>query len=666
MSYKNIKKKYRKFPAFSQWKQVFKVLNKNEKIILCSFFILTFTSSIFLIFNFYIQNTQTQPADGGIYREGVVGRPRFINPVYSAANDVDRDLTELIFSGLMKYDREGKIVPDLVRDYKIDEQGTIYEFYLKDNILWHDGKKLTAEDVVFTIKTIQNPDYKSPLWINWLGIKVEKTSELVVRFTLKKPYPGFLETATVKIMPKHIWENISPQNFPLTDYNFQPIGTGPYKLKNIERDKLGVSFLILEKNPDYFNKKPFISEISFRFFEEEKDLTQAAARKEIDGFSILNFKNYNTATNQDFADYHFSLPRYFAVFFNQSQCKILSEKEVREGLAYGTNKQEIINKALSDHGKIVNSPILPNIYGFSPPQDSKQFNIEKAKQILEDAGFKEREDGIREKTTEKKPSFEFKSRLQTGSRGDEARELQKCLSQDAEVYPEGEISGYFGSKTKQAVIKFQEKYSEEILEPFGLKNGTGIVGKSTRAKLNELCAAPKVEILPLQFTLTTVNQPQLLEVAEVLKQQWKKIGVEIQIESWEPSELSQDILKPRNYQALLFGEVLGSIIDPFPFWHSSQKQAPGLNLTMYENEKVDKLLEEARQSTDEKIRKEKYEEFQALIIEEIPAIFLYTPDFLYFVNEKIKGVEQSIIVDPSKRFSGIENWYIKTHRVWKK
>jgi len=666
---KNIKRRlapYKKFPKANQWKQFPRVLNRNEKIAFSCFFILAFICSVFLGFNFYLKNTQIQPAEGGSYREGIIGRPRFINPVYSAANDVDRDLTELIFSGLMKYNQKGEIVPDLARDYKIKEQGTCYEFYLKDNILWQDGEKLTADDIIFTIKTIQNPDYKSPLWANWLGVKVEKISDLGVRFILKKPYTAFLERTTLKILPKHIWKDISPQNFALTNLNLQPIGTGPFKLKKIEQDKLGyIKSLTLERNPTYFGKKPFISEISFLFFENENDLIQASQRGEIDGFSILDFKNYNTINKQVFSDYLLSLPRYFAVFFNQKAHKALAEKNVREALIYATDKQEIINQALLGKARVVNSPILPEIYNFTPVQHPKQFNLQKAKELLEQAGFKETENKIRQKTIEKKPSFQFKSRLQLGARGDEVRELQKCLSKFPDVYPDGEITGYFGRKTKQAVITFQEKYADEILKPLGLKSGTGTVGKSTREKLNQLCAAPTIETTTLQFTLTTVNQPQLVQVANILKKQWKKVGVEIEIKTFEVSQLSQEILKPRNYELLLFGEILGSIIDPFPFWHSSQKQDPGLNLALYENKQADKLLEEARQNPDKEIRKEKYEKFQEIILEDNPAIFLYSPDFLYLVNKRIKGINVKIIVDPSKRFSDIENWYIKTKRVWK-
>jgi len=115
----------------------------------------------------------------------------------------------------------------------------------------------------------------------------------------------------------------------------------------------------------------------------------------------------------------------------------------------------------------------------------------------------------------------------------------------------------------------------------------------------------------------------------------------------------------------LFGEVLNSLPDPFPFWHSSQKQSPGLNLVSYENKKADKLLEEARAVLDNSLRREKLEEFQNLLIEDIPCLFLLRPDLVYFASKKVKGQIVEKIIEPSKRFVNIENWYIRTRRVWK-
>jgi len=667
--FENLKRKLlpNGFPSMAKWRQILRILTKREKIVLAIFLILFFGSSLFLGLNFYFKNTEIKPAIGGTYKEGIIGYPRFINPIYGETSDTDRDLVQLIFSGLMKYNQKGEIVPDLAKEYKILEDGKVFEFYLKENVFWQDNEKLTADDLIFTIKTVQNPDYKSPLRANWLGVEVEKISNSSIRFKLKNPYPAFLENLTLKILPSHIWQDIPPQNFPLSIYNLSPVGSGPYQLKSLNQDKSGyIKSLTLAANPKYFGEKPNIREISFHFFDTEEELILAAQRKEIQGLSIFDPKNYQPLKDaESFEAHHFSLPRYFAVFFNPGKSEILSERAIREALNYGTNKEEIIKLTLLGQGKIVDSPILPEIYGFHSPTAYYEFNPDKAKEILQEAGFVEKENGIRGKIVKEEKIFQFKSDLKLGSRGKEVEELQKCLSKYPELYPEGKITGFFGDETKEAVIRFQEKYAKEILEPWGFTKGTGLVSKTTRSKLNELCGKVPEKSLELSLVLVTVDQPLLVETARLLKEQWKNLGVEVEIKTFDIQTLERDIIKPRNYSALLFGEVLGAIPDPFPFWHSLQKRDPGLNLSLYENKKADKLLEEARQSQSPEIRAQNLEEFQDILINEAPAVFLYRPDYIYLVSKKIKGINAEMIVDPSKRFSEIENWHIRVKRVWK-
>lgn len=664
---------FKKWPSKSQWRQFFeapyKILPRGEKVIFFVFLFLFFVSFLSLLINFYFKNTEIAPAPGGFYTEGIIGSPRWINPLYATANDPDRDLVELIYSGLMQYDGEGKIVPDLAEEYEILNEGKVYEFYLKENLFWSDGEPLTADDIVFTIESVQNPDLKSPLRVNWLGVEVEKISSQGIRFELKNPYSPFLENTTLKIIPKHIWQDIAPQNFPLAIYNLKPIGSGPYKLKVLNQDNEGkIISLTLNRNPYYFNGTPNLKEIYFKFFDNGDDLIKSYRKGEIEGFSLTpsgNLPNFSRST----ALYFFSLPRYFAVFFNPDKSKALAEAEVRQALNYGTDKEEIIEKVLGGKGTVVQSPILPEVYGFNLPEENYQFDLEKAKELLEKAGFIENEEGLREKFIKKEPAFQFKSNLKVGSQGEEVRELQKCLAGDLEVYPEGEITGYFGEKTKAAVINFQEKYKDEILKPLGLEKGTGEVLKVTRNKLNEVCFKSADEMLPLKFSLITVEENQLMEVASQLKEQWLKLGVEIEIKTFDVSTTSntieREVIKPRNYEILLFGEALGAIPDPFPFWHSSQKKDPGLNLAGYENKECDALLKEAREALDEEERKEKLEDFQNLLIDDAPAVFLYNPNYLYLLPKEIKGINAKIITDPSRRFSDIENWYIKTKRVFK-
>lgn len=662
--------KNKKWPNKQQWGCFFKVLSKKEKIVFGACCLLVLGSSLFLGQVFYTDHTEIGPASEGEYIEGIVGQPRFINPIYISSNDADRDLTELLFSGLMKYDQNGELIPDLAKDYRISEEGRVFEFYLKENIFWHDNEKLTADDIIFTIKTIQNPDYKSPLRANWLGVEMEKISEDAVRFSLKKPYNAFLERLTLKIMPAHIWEKIPAENFHLTKYNLQPIGSGSYKFKALDKDELGyVKSIEIESYADYFNKKPFIPKITFRFFESEDSLIKAAQRKEIKGMTLSS-----SLYADGFNEYELIMPRYFAVFFNTDEengkSKIFSDERIRQALNYATNKEDLRQKLLEEkyysEAQIVESPILPGIYNYNEPTEIYEFDLIKAKKILDETGFQIAEDGLRKKINRKDASFRIKSNLKIGDKGLEVKEMQKCLAKDPEIYPEANTSGYFGKLTETAVIKFQEKYAAEVLKPAGLSKGTGTVGPGTLTKINELCFQGSEETTALKFSLVTVQDSVLEKTATLLKEQWEKsLNLEVEIKTVKLSDLEREIIKQRDYDCLLFGEVLGLVPDPFAFWHSYQKEDPGLNLSSYKNEKADRLLEDARQSVDPKVTREKLEKFQDILIADAPAVFLYNPKVVYSVSPEIKGLKADLVANLSKRFSNIEDWYIKTSRNWK-
>jgi peptide/nickel transport system substrate-binding protein len=139
----------------------------------------------------------------------------------------------------------------------------------------------------------------------------------------------------------------------------------------------------------------------------------------------------------------------------------------------------------------------------------------------------------------------------------------------------------------------------------------------------------------------------------------------VNLEIIDAITIQQEYIRPRQYQALLFGEVLSADPDPFAFWHSSQSNDPGLNLALYKNSDVDKLLQDARQTLNQEERIQKYIEFQKILNDDLPAIFLYSSTYLYPVNKKVKGISIEKLAQPSYRFSQIENWYIKTTRIWK-
>jgi len=564
------------WPKLRQWKHLPKILPSRERWIVRGLFLVILISIGLLVYNIYTNKTEIAPQIGGDYKEGILGQPRFINPILAQTNDADRDLTKLVYSSLFKYDNQSNLIPDLVDEYSIEEDNVTYNIFLKKNVVWHDGEPLTANDVIFTIKTIQDSEYRSPLKNNWQGVQVEKIDEFSIRIKLNNVYAPFLHNLTIGILPKHLWAGISAANFPLAQYNLKPVGSGPYQFKEFSKNDDGQieSMEFIRNENYYFPNKPYIEKITIRFYNNQDNLIKAYRKRKIDGLSFLSPANESKLKN-NLNVFRINLPIYYAVFFNQTKSKPLSDKTVRLALAYATNKNEIIEKVLANQGQTVDSPLLPDWLGHTTSAKIYDFALDHAQNILEAADWKDNDgDNIREKT------------------------------------------------------------------------------------IND-------EETKLEFTLLATNWPELKQTAEILKEQWEKIGARVNLEIISATDIQQDNIRPRQYQALLFGEVLNADPDPFAFWHSTQKKDPGLNLALYQNKDIDKLLEEARQIIDPEKRAEKYAEFQKQLIEDVPAIFLYSPTYLYPVNKKVQGIDIEKLAQPSYRFSQIENWFIKTDRIWK-
>ncbi len=516
--------------------------------------------------------TKEVPSLGGTYVEGTVGQPMYINPLLSQTNDVDGGLTRLIYSSLLKYDNDGELVDDLAERYDVSEDGKEYIFYIKKNIKWHDGETLTANDIVFTINTLRDPLFKSPLRQNWQGVTIEKVDDYTVKFILEKPYFGFLENLTVGILPEHIWNNVNSEKFPLAKYNLEPIGTGPYKFVNFHKDADGnILDYELVSFADYFFGEPYISKLAFNFYTDKQSEREAYNRKEINGISNLSPDKSNTNDfRKNTSIYKLDIPWSFTVFFNKTKNIALANKEVRLALTLATNKKEIIGKVLHNEATVINSPFFPGTKEYANNIERPKFDIEKAKKLLEDNGWKVGENNVREK--------------------DEVK---------------------------------------------------------------------------LQFTIFTINSADLIKTVDLLKEQWKKIGADVRVEALSFSDIQQNHIRPREYDALLVGQDASFNVDPYSFWHSSQKRDPGLNWSLFDNSEADKMIEEAREEKDRNKRIEKYHKFQEIIAQEVPAIFLFSPKYLYLVESNVKGIDIKKINSPQWRFANVAKWYIETKRIRK-
>jgi peptide/nickel transport system substrate-binding protein len=190
------------------------------------------------------------------------------------------------------------------------------------------------------------------------------------------------------------------------------------------------------------------------------------------------------------------------------------------------------------------------------------------------------------------------------------------------------------------------------------KGSNGFLQKTTVGKNK------KKTVTTLEFSISTGNAPELAATAELIKEDLVPVGIDVDVETFDVGDLNQNVIRPRNYDALLFGEIIDHESDLFAFWHSSQRKDPGLNVAMYTNAKVDKLLETASTDINDQSRIKEYTQIETDIEQDMPAIFLYNPSFIYVVSPNVKGLSLDNIISPSDRFANVYSWYTETENVW--
>ena len=219
----------------------------------------------------------------------------------------------------------------------------------------------------------------------------------------------------------------------------------------------------------------------------------------------------------------------------------------------------------------------------------------------------------------------------------------------------------FQKITEENKTSYQDNLAKarEILTKDGWKlNEEGFLEKTTTSKKKKTTSR-------IEFSISTGNAPELAETAILIKENLEAIGMRVDIKTFEIGNLNQSVIRPRKYDALLFGQIINNESDLYAFWHSSQRLDPGLNVAMYTNVKVDKILEDAFVATDEISRIKKYAQFEDEIKKDMSAIFLYSPSFIYVVSENLKGLSMEYLTSLSDRFLSMHKWYSETSDVWK-
>ena len=488
--------------------------------------------SIVLYISYIISvKTVPVPAYGGVWREGVVGQPVFINPVISS-NEADHDISELVFDDL-----EG-----LSESIKSDSLLKEWTVRLKEDLKWSDGEKITSDDVIFTFDTIIDPESRSPFSTSFDGARVERISELEVKFILPSSYVFFEETLKdLEVIPKHTFGSIPPANFSLSVYAREPIGSGPYKFKSYKKENDGfISEYVLTINRNYHGAPPYIKDFTFKFYGDEERVIKAFNNGDIDGFPVSDPTSLEKISVIK-SIYPIPATRYYAIFLNSGLVPQFRDIDVRKVLSATVPRAEIAEEIFK---------------GFASPSLSP--------------------------------------------------------------------------------IKEEPLETEELIIADDALSG-------------------------LEFRLTVPDITPLTTIAEKLEDAWEAKGASVNISALRSADV-QEAIRNRDYESLLFGNILNVKDDLYSFWHSSKRFYPGLNLALFNSREADLIMEDIRSEADPEERELLLKDLSSVITNYIGAVFTVSPDYLYIASPRLKGFSADMATTPSDRLNNAEYWYVNTNR----
>ncbi|MFH0776043.1 MAG: ABC transporter substrate-binding protein [Patescibacteria group bacterium] len=688
--------------------KLFNSCSLTEKILVGVFGLVILISAFQIGNRFYTENSEPVAVEGGTFVEGVVGEFNFINPVLAQTN-LDRDLTSLVFCGLTRFDPISNSVVDGIADHELSADQRSYTFRIKDGVKWQDGEPVTADDVIFTFKTVlQDEGFPNPAAASdFFGVEIEKVDAMTVKMTLPKKYAFFIYNTSIGLLPEHLLKNVKPADLLGSDFNLNPVGCGPYRV-----DSIGTNAIRLSAFADYYRGRPFIDSVIFRIFSDENELVKnldgVMGTKDLSEKSIKGFQN-----DARLALHDFTLPQYVGLFFNTER-PILSDKKLRLGLQLATDKDKIA-EVRGGRVKVIDTPLLE----IASADWKYEFDAARADGALFDAGWKYRD--TEPSATPVKAELNPNTPASIGEPAkavSSAQFINKPSSEDffatgeTEFFLEGSapagstkilVNDYQLSKFTAGNTTWSYKSSVALGT---LKKGENefIVanqnGEFDRIKIfysadeaertawlakQAPTAAPAAEVakpvetpaakpasteLRLRYKndeplalklLISQDQEKFLEVAEEIAQEWRERGVKLTIERLPEEEFLKRLNK-RDYDIILFGQNLGYNLDAYSFWHSSEAHEGGSNLSNLKSSSVNAWLEQVRSSFDSSERRKRLANLREVLSEEVPAVMLYTPTYSYAVDKKVGGFNLGHIALKRDRLANLPSWYLREGR----
>ncbi len=526
---------------------------KNIKLLIFEWSLLILSITMLAVAQaFWFKNSYSNTVfvAGGTYTEGTIGKVNSMNPLFATTSS-EKTISRLLFTNLITSDYSGHLSSGLATNLTPSENGRVWTLRLRNNLKWSDGEPITNEDVIFTIKLIQNPNVDTVYAATFNNIKVAETEDKAIIFTLPADYADFRSVLNIPILPKHILGEVDPKLLIEHEFSTNPVGSGPFMFKTAQNTTTTTSarIIYLSANPNYFLGKPMLNTFAIHVFNEKADLIAEINNGTITATADLTAAEESEITLPQIYKRESSINSGIFAIFNMDNVK---DKSLRAAIRQGINTEKL-------------HEIAPNNTEIKYPLLSSQIKLENYPEI---------------------PAYDF------------------------------------------------QKSFNKIAEMSGEK--------------------------PITLNIVTVNTGLLPKLAENITEQLRTLGIDAHLTTYEETTdfISSTITK-RNYDLLIYEIELGADPDLLTYYHSSQANSSGLNLSNYRNLLVDDFLLAARKTLDHTMRIKKYESFLSSWVEDVPAIALFQSNLAYYYNKNVHFYgDDTKLITPLDRFSDVHVWMV--------
>lgn len=390
------------FGLLRKFQTTVKILRPNERRVIIILSIVVIICAIILFRNYYLSRITLNPQKGGVYIEGVVGSPKYINPLL-ARSEIDRSISKIIFLPLIGYQNKGELAPILAREFKIIDKGKRYDFVLEDNISWQDGERITIDDVIFTLNMLQSEGYSGPFSRSFDGIKLEKTSETEFSLILPETNSSFASILSeVGILPEHKLREVKAELLDKNDFNLNPVGSGRYRFEPKESKQNGKSKVVLKKTDTYKkDAEGYFDKIIFRSYSSTPELVEAYKKGEINGFGGFNAADAAAINRKTFRCFRLQIPRFTAIFLNLNRDNV-GELKFRQALARAVDKEKIVKEVYGGEAETLKGIIPSFAPGYDEAVQDYLYHLPTSAAYLGELKYIDSDnDGIREKDGQK-------------------------------------------------------------------------------------------------------------------------------------------------------------------------------------------------------------------------------------------------------------------------